>query len=240
MRISICEDTELDLEYLISYLKRYGECHNLEIEIFTFKRADKFLENLKNNDYDLFFLDIFLEWDGQNGISLAHKIQEKKGGDIVFTTTSREYAVESYEIGAIHYLVKPYTYAQLEQAMKRSSFVKRRTEKKIALKKIGSTVIEIPQSEIIYMESFDRILIIHTREQEIETYQRLSTVYEMLDKNLFIRPQRSYIVNLEYVLEIKNKSFIMTDGKEITIPRRAFDNVCAQYHQYLFCKAREN
>lgn len=238
MTIAICEDSERDIQYLIQLLEQYENLHNLKLEIFSFKKAEKFMESLKDNQYELVFLDIYLDWDETDGIKIGQELKKNQKMDIVYTTVSREFAVESYQIGAIHYLLKPYTYEHLEEAMKRCRFLSKENGKMVSFKVIGSSVLEIKQKEILYMESFDRILEIHTENAKYETYQRLSSMYKMLDSKMFVKPQRSYLVNLSHVKKIRDRSMVLTDGTEIDISRRLIEDIKKQYYQYLFSITR--
>jgi len=113
MNIAIVDDSESDRQLLQELLIRYFDASGISITIYPFQSGELFLAGLSHHSFDLVFLDIFM--DEITGMDAAHKLLEA-GCDctIIFLTSSREYALEGYEVGAFRYLLKPLTYDKLE------------------------------------------------------------------------------------------------------------------------------
>lgn len=118
MRIAIIDDLLTDLEYLRSNVCRWADEHAVPLipGPALFENGETFLEQFQKDRYDIIFLDIFME--GMNGMDTARRIRECDDAcRLVFTTTSAEYAVDSYEVDSSYYLVKPYSYEKLSLAL---------------------------------------------------------------------------------------------------------------------------
>ena len=116
MNIAIVDDSESDRQLLQELLIRYFDISGISITIYPFQSGELFLAGLSHHSFDLVFLDIFM--DEITGMDAAHKLLEA-GCDctIIFLTSSREYALEGYEVGAFRYLLKPLTYDKLEDTL---------------------------------------------------------------------------------------------------------------------------
>ena len=122
MRIAIIDDFLTDLEYLRSNVCRWADEYAVPLipGPALFENGETFLEQFQKDRYDIIFLDIFME--GMNGMDTARRIRECDDAcRLVFTTTSAEYAVDSYEVDSSYYLVKPYSYEKLSLALDRCS-----------------------------------------------------------------------------------------------------------------------
>ena len=98
MNIAIVDDSESDRQLLQELLIRYFDISGISITIYPFQSGELFLAGLSHHSFDLVFLDIFM--DEITGMDAAHKLLEA-GCDctIIFLTSSREYALEGYEVG---------------------------------------------------------------------------------------------------------------------------------------------
>ena len=105
MRIAIIDDLLTALEYLRSNICRWADEHAVPLipGPALFENGETFLEQFWKDRYDIIFLDIFME--GMNGMDTARRIRECDDAcRLVFTTTSAEYAVDSYEVDSSYYL----------------------------------------------------------------------------------------------------------------------------------------
>ena len=106
MKIAICDDNRQELSHILSLLDNYQAKQNLAFTICPFHNSRDLADTLSGTRYDLFLLDIIMP--DITGMELARKIRSfDKSADIIFLTTSPEYAVESYTVKATNYLMKP-------------------------------------------------------------------------------------------------------------------------------------
>ena len=111
--IAICEDEIYLLEELRKKTEAYLKTRHFSAEIHTFTSGEDLLK--EQRPFDLILLDLVLP--GMNGLEAAKQLS---GSRIIIITSYREYAVDAFEVDAVHYLLKPVTEERLYQAMDRA------------------------------------------------------------------------------------------------------------------------
>lgn len=108
MKIAICDDKIRQIEIIETSAYAYFLAKRIEFKIDTFDKAFDFLDAHKKNSYDLVLLDICMP--GMLGTDVAKEIRQKKDNtEVVFLTTSDEFAIDAFTLRAAHYLLKPFT-----------------------------------------------------------------------------------------------------------------------------------
>ena len=115
MHIALCDDEENALLLLREMVQAFCEKKRLEAVIDLFSGGEDFLASAQR--YDILFMDIYLP--GMNGMEAAERAGALARQQIVFTTVSREYAVEAFRLNAAHYLTKPLSAQSVAEAMER-------------------------------------------------------------------------------------------------------------------------
>lgn len=235
MRVCICDDQKEDRDTLKALMNRYISGRGITAEISEAESAEelfvKYADEL--NGLDILFLDIFM--DGMSGMDAAKKIRET-GCDVklVFLTTSSDYAVESYDVGAAGYLLKPPDVQKFGQLMKRLSGKQR--EQLIITN--GSEVQSVNFDDITFIESSGHQSIIHiTGTDSARCWKKLDELEEQLESDgRFLRCAQSFIVNMDRVCSMKDM-MIMDDGTEIPVSRRKKKEVREGYFRYIISTA---
>ena len=122
MRIAIVDDLSTDAEALRKLLCRWASEQGIPLvpSPVILESGEALLAHFAPNAFDIIFLDIYMA--GITGMEVARKIRELDTHcQLIFTTTTGEFAVDSYEVGAAYYLVKPFSYENLTQALSRCS-----------------------------------------------------------------------------------------------------------------------
>lgn len=167
------------------------------------------LEILHNQKVDILFLDI--QMPEITGITLLKILQKKP--QVILTTAYSEYALESYELDVVDYLLKPISLERFLKAVDKASQrlapippVPAKIEKgqpeltnPFIFVKDGSKLVKIKVNEILYVEGLKDYVTIHTRGQKIVTLQRLKSLENQLPPEQFIRIHHSFIVAMEGV-----------------------------------------
>ena len=105
IKVAVCDDLEEDRQVLVNLLSEYTDKNNLYVKIQEFTSGEAFLAS-DTSEYSLVFMDIFM--DGINGMETAKALIVRNSRvQIVFESTSTEFAAEAFDIEALHYLVKP-------------------------------------------------------------------------------------------------------------------------------------
>lgn len=229
MRIAVCDDNAAERRRLCALITMYCDRHSLEADVRDFDSGAELLHRMKQTDFSVVFLDIFLK--EEHGVQIGKIIRERYGNCILFfCTVSRKYAIESYELNALHYLIKPIDYSHVEKAMDRCGG-RLLSQARTLLVSIKPE-IRILMKDILYVEMYDKNCHIHT-DVDILTMRR--TVQQMeaeLGKPTFIRCHRSYIVNLEHVRKYEQTDFIMDNGEHVPIRQTGRNRVKQAFRDY--------
>ncbi len=164
------------------------------------------MDVLQKQSVDLFFLDI--QMPEITGLSLL-KIMKKKPL-VVLTTAYSEYALESYELDVVDYLLKPITFDRFLQAIdkvnSRINSLSTQPEKIVPnpsqpfiFIKDGTKLVKVRWEDILYIEGLKDYVTIHTKQQKVVSLQRLKLMEEQLPADQFIRIHNSFIVALSAI-----------------------------------------
>src|SRR5699024_2444745 len=212
MRIMIAEDEYLAKEELIYMLEK-----EKDIELCpSAETGEELIDLYFEHKPDVLMLDI--EMPGMTGIDAARQIIKatKTPPYIVFITAYDTYAVEAFDVEAIDYLLKPFDQVRFQQMLERlrsrrseSKEIIKRKEIEVeesAIKKLliddVEKMIVISPSSIYYAVPSDRVLEIYTEDKIIESKLTLQELERKLTGLPFFRTHRSYLVNLNQILEI--------------------------------------
>lgn len=188
---------------------------------------------MKSIQFDLLLLDIIMP--GVTGMEAAKELRKSNCDiPIIFLTSSREYAVESYRVSAEDYILKPVQKDELFPVLDKQLVRFAQDEAYLTLK-TGNGIVKLFFSQILYVEVINRSLhFVLTNGDVRQTYGYLNDYENFLlsDPN-FYKPHRSYIVNMRQVTELNKNGFNTVLGKTIPIARDAFTKSKAAYMKYL-------
>jgi DNA-binding LytR/AlgR family response regulator len=238
LRIAICDDNISDLSNMISIVNDYivTQGNKLEIEYVAYQNAADLIAAMENGQrYDVLLLDILMPL--VNGMDAAKEIRQyNQDVKIIFSTSSPEFAVESYSVGAFYYAIKPIwkeklfllldkVIAEIKVAEGASFLIK---------SKAGLTRIYINRLE--YAEVIGRTIVYHIIDGSVvEAAGSMAELNDMLLKYPnFIRPHRSYIINMEFIDTLSNKEIIMKSHSTIPMARANYQTVKSAYISYAF------
>ena len=235
MQIAVCDDIQKELKQIRTALDTYIKTH-LEhyFDIDEYRSAGDVLHAVKQGKtYDIALLDICMP-DGLGTDVAEEMLVKNPNTGVVFLATSDEYAITAFAMNAVHYLLKPFSQEQFNEALDRAV---RKTEEQdfISLDCVDG-MYRVCAHEIIYMESQNHYLMISLSSGEILRLRRkLSQVFEEIQKYPeFIRVGVSYIVNLTFVRRVVGNTLEMMNAVKIPIPRRRSEEVKKTYMD--FCR----
>ncbi|UYO62306.1 LytTR family DNA-binding domain-containing protein [Acetobacterium wieringae] len=234
--IAVCEDEQEHQERIEWYLKEYSAINCCDFEISFFSTAVDFWAHYQPESFCIVFLDIYLE-EG-NGIEIGKQLRNA-GEDcqMVFITSSRDFAIEGFELKAQHYIIKPITKEKIFEALDRCLIVLSKELQVIRVPN-GKLEVAVRLKDIIYVEVFNKISVIHTENEEIKTYLPLSQLENMLGGRPFLRCHRCSIINMNHVANYTVTDFIMDNGDRVGIPRSNSVAVRQRYLDFMFTKVR--
>lgn len=199
MKILIVEDEKLAIIRLKRLIEEIGN-----YEILTTESSEEALYLLdKNPDIDIVFLDI--KMPNMSGIELAYKILTKRDNIfIVFQTAYEEHALEAFQIGAIDYLLKPYTLEDIKKVFNRVEKLRSIKQKtKFMVKLVSGDYKIISSDDIFYIKAELKDSLIRTKEDYIYYPLSISKFQEKLKNDNFIRVHKSYLINIDKISIIR-------------------------------------
>lgn len=228
MRIAIVDDDIQMYDRLHAYL---NELLGDSSEIIGFPSGEEFLFAWKPGAFDLIILDIFM--DRLTGMDVAREIRKTdRDVRIVFSTTSNEFASESYEVNACYYLHKPFGRDRVKAMLDRIDLAE--IEKMRTVKLPDGTSVQL--RNIIYVDFASHRVTLHCKHND-DTVVRasLSEIEPLLCAYpYFFSPSKGIIVNFYEVTAQTGDTFTMSDGRSIPISRRKAKEVLEAYSTFRF------
>lgn len=190
-------------------------CHEIETISLekTFSNAEDGLKHLKKFPTDIIFLDI--EMPNLNGIDLYKQI--KQNTLVIFITSRADYAVEGFNLNALDYLLKPFTFERFKQATDKaqeyfSSNINSKSQHIFV--RADYSLQKIMLDDITYIEALDDYLKINLYQQKtIVARMTMKAMLEKLPSNDFLRVHRSFIVPIKKIESLRNKTLQLGDKK---------------------------
>lgn len=242
MLVAICDDEKEDRERVAKILVQKMKNRREPLQIIYFEQGEDLLEQYEEDQmpgYDLIFMDIYLQ--RENGMEIARKLRGyDRNVAVVFLTSSPDYAVESYEVWADGYLLKPVPQDKLEKLLNRFMENRYPRLKESMLMVSGGNGRRIAYDDILYVESQRMNLrIVCSGGEEHRIRKKLDEVQVELSQSRFLRCNQSYIVNMDYVT-CADTNFTMENGDKIPIKVRERKKIRERYFSYILEQGWDN
>ncbi len=233
-RVGICGG---EVHFVHQLKKLVGEILNelrIAYQIYTFTKAEELVHHLHKHDnsLDVVLVDVFLK--PGNGVELA-KWLRRQGLEIeiIFIAASKAYALEGYDVHAVHYLLKPVQKEKLIEALYRAwTYQRGYRERNLVLLKT-STGIVIPSNRIYWIEILNKNITIHMKNQDVQCTGTLVKLEEQLSTKGFIRCHKSFLVNAAYIQNIKRYTFTLQNGIQVPIGKSSYNRVQEVFINYV-------
>lgn len=228
----ILDDDILHIKSTVKRLEIVIRKHQLQAEIaLNTTNPKEVIEYSKNNSSrsNIYLLDVDVKHD-ITGIDVASTIRKMEAkAYIIFISAYPEFVMPSLKAKIFDYLIKPVCEEMLETCIisviddftrlkesinKKSQFLSIKT---------GFEIYHIVHHEIIYMEKYGHLLVIHTLAGRIESSQSLESIEQKLDKSQFFRCHKSYIVNLSHIsrVDYPNNIIYLKSGDNCLVSKRS-------------------
>lgn len=205
-----------------------------DFELTYFQNGETFLSEWAPGAFDLVILDIFM--GGMSGVEVARELRKRdRTVKLAFSTTSNEFASESYEVNACYYLRKPYGKEQVRALLDRLDMDKLEQLRTVRLP--GGTNIVL--RSIIYADYSAHCTILHTTAGNVTLRSSFSEIESLLCAyDCFFSPTKGVVINFYEVVSQVNDTFRMSDGFVVPISRRRAREVLDAYSTFLFEQLR--
>ena len=236
LKIAVCDDSRELLEKVEKDLHEYESVRSTPVTVHTYTNAVDLLDGLKKTDYDILILDIIMP--GFTGMQAAHEIRKfNEEIKIIFLTSSKEFAIESYSVGAYYYLLKPVLNEKLFSVLdKVVSEITSKQESCVIYTHMG--IVNIPFARIECLEVYNKHLVFHLSDGSTKETRGALTDYEnvFLERKEFLKIHRSYILNMDYIHSIEAGEIATYSGKTFPVSRLLAKDIKEHYMNYMFTK----
>lgn len=220
MRCIIIDDEPLARQGIEMLVKQIPEL----ILLGSFGDTDIATEFMLGNSIDLLFLDI--QMPEVNGIEFAKKLSDDTL--IIFTTAYSNYALDSYEVDAVDYLVKPISIGRFKKAVEKAQsyhdLLKLRNDNyqinsidaESIFVKSGHKFFNVSINDILYIEGLKDYVVLHMEEQKIVVNITMKSILSQMPDQTFIQVNKSYIINIKQIDSFDSNDVVIK-GHEISI-----------------------
>jgi DNA-binding LytR/AlgR family response regulator len=211
MTTILIDDEPKAIELLKSFLQHFSQ-----IELAgSFRNGLKAFEFLSKQPVDLIFLDINMPHI--SGMALAKLLPPSS--KIIFTTAYAEYAVESYEVRAVDYLLKPISFERFAKSISSLLATQEKTipnsKPDTIFVKSGPTVFRIMVADILYLQKDGNYLTYFLPDQKVLARASTQEALTQLPDH-FLQCHKSFIINSKQIIRI-DKEYLSVPGAQIPI-----------------------
>ena len=235
LQIAVCDDNIDELSNMVQLIDLYRTSRHLNCEHAVFPNGFELISALeKGKRFDIYCLDIMMP--GFTGIDAAKEIRTfDKTAPILFFTSSPEFALESYSVKAINYVLKPISKEKLfftfDELLEQ---IKAKEEEDAVIVKSNEGIQKILIANLAFAEVIGRNVLYHLRSGKVvECTEPFSSVCDSLLKyGCFIKPHRSFLVNMQYVDTIENHQITLQTLSAVPVAQAKAKEIKQQYLNY--------
>ena len=239
MQIAVCDDEK---EIRDMFAEKIGKLYP-KAGLSLYRSGEELL--LSDKEPDILLLDI--QMPGKNGMETAKELRRKnKKVIIIFVTALDDFVFQAFDVGAFHYLVKPFDDVKFAEVLrnavgryedrKKLEGAGRRGEMPSLMITSGGKHITVNLEDIVYAEVFDRKVILHTMDADIEYYGKMKELEEKAGDE-FYRTHRSFLVNFDFIRKYDATTVYLKKG-QVLMAKRKYQEFVKQYLRYNQRKGR--
>ena len=199
----------------LEVIERYCQKSDMVDLKATFREPVKAIEFLNREKIDLIFLDINMP--DIDGMQLMQTLTTKP--IVIFTTAYSNYAVESYNLNAIDYLLKPITFERFLAAINKAAGALSSKngitngDEHVVYIKSGPQTYQVKVGEILYLEKDGNYITVHLKNKKILIRENMGDIFDLVPPAEFIRIHKSFVVAIKHITMIEVHQLIINDTK---------------------------
>lgn len=238
IQIAICDDETEELDKVEEILRSYhGQHGRNELMLRRFEDSAELLSMIGEESYspDLILMDIYMPHN--SGIETAKRLREQGNTcRIIFLTSSKDYALDAFEVNALQYLIKPVSEKRLFPVIEKAFHDIENEQPHYILLRVENHVRRIALGDIVYCEAQGKKQCIYLKDGEtIFLHMTMAKLRDILSGcRECTKVGGSYIVNLEHIERMNAQELRLDNGKEIYLPRGAYKSLREKYFNHYF------
>ncbi len=221
LKCVVVDDDEIDRLTVVAHIKKFPQ---LQIQ-GIYASAEEVLSKINSPEVDVLFMDV--DMPGISGLELRKKLNEIPAG--IFITSYAEHAVESFELDALDFIVKPIKSDRFAQTVSRIHTYFEMLEKAQLFEnsiggdtvyiKEGHEQIKIKLHDILYLEALKDYTLVVTHQKRHCVLSSLGTLLKDNSFHSFVRVHRSYAVQKQYIDKISAQEIVLNQNTKIPVGR---------------------
>lgn len=238
IKIAICDDCLQSVAQIYKLVTDYSLNNTLSrhIEVCRYTNSIDLMDAiLVGKHFDILLLDIIMPTF--SGMELAAHIRSSdQAAKIIFLTASPEFAIEAYSVNAFYYLLKPILKDQLFSILDKACDDVSSNLNQNIIVKAKTGLFKVLFSELIYVEVINKTVYLHLKNGDtIESQTSILKIEtDLLADPRFVKPHRSYLVNLDYVINLSKTEITTIHNQHILVSRIAYPKIKEAYLNYSF------
>lgn len=237
LKLCICDDNAGDLAHVQALARRFaGEHPEFPMKLQSFSSAVDLLKHLEaEGGFDVYLLDILMPQ--MKGLEVAEHIRARgEAAEIMFLTSSPEYALDAFGVAACGYLLKPVEQEKFDEVLLSAARRLARPEEASIVLKTREGLRKVSFRELVTVESFDHDRVCCMADgSKLVTADTLGALMERLSVDgRFFSPHRAYIINLEHIAALNATNVLLSNGQRVPVSRSSFAALKKAYMEFLF------
>lgn len=234
MYIAICDDNTKEGKTVARMIDAFAEKRKIPVRYRIFQDAEAMLSVAENEGFTHYILDVVMP--SMDGITAALEVRNiDTEAKLIFLTSFKEYAYQSYRVKAFDYLLKPVQESELLALLEQLQNIEDASEACLFIPK-GRSFIRVSPQRLSYLEVSHKKLYFHMTDGQV--WEVIGTLAEfereLLSRADFVKIHRAYIVNLNQISILSPAGCIMLLGQNLPVSRLLYNQVRERYMGHLF------
>lgn len=226
IRIAICDDEKEFVQQLTQYILNVSKTFNEQFEIDGYTDSRVLIESMKEEKYDMIFLDIQMPYI--DGLAIGKYIRNNLDNnvtEIIYISSERKYAMDLFSVRPMNFIIKPVSENDIFDMLQLGLKLVKNSSQLFDYELKGETH-RVKLSDIYYFKSDARkIIMVMSNGTEISFYGKMSELAEKVTKYNFKYIHKSYIINSIHVKHFTARKVIMNNGHELPVSRTNRENI---------------